>query len=40
MLAIAADVLNKGVGFFWLEDHSVIGDFANNVINHIKGGNL
>ena len=41
MLAIVFDVLNKGVGFFWLEDQtSDIGDFANNVINHIKGGNL
>ena len=41
MLEIVVDVLNKGVGFFWLEDQaSDIGDFANNVINHIKGGNL
>ena len=39
-LAIVADVLDKGIGFFWLEDRASFGDITNNIINHIKDGRL
>lgn len=41
MLAVVVDILDKSVGFFWLDERaSYLGDITDNIIDHIKGGRI